>query len=214
MDGRLDFRHYFQNEIRYAYGEPAARAICADIDARYEAIRPDVAFARTSSNPMDRRLEFCAYFLATIQALEANGAVFAEIEKVCVAVATSYVRPRNLLHLWLKRLPGYLIGTPITRFIAYILDRKIGTKGHPDGFLVRVITDPAQTFGLRYGFDILECGICTLFRKHGALSYVPILCEVDRLTSSMAGLELVRGGTIARGASKCDFRFRIQQPPD
>jgi hypothetical protein len=208
----LKFRRYFHHEIRCAYGELAAPAICADIDARYEAIRPDVAFARTSSNPVDRRLEFCAYFLATIQALEARGAVFTEIERVCVAIATSYVRPRNWLHRWLKRLPPHLIGTPVMRLIAHILGRKAGKKGHPDGFLLHVITDPAQTFGLGYGFDILECGICTLFRKHGALSYVPILCEVDHLTSSMAGLELVRGGTIARGASKCDFRFKIQRP--
>lgn len=162
---------------------------------------------------MDRRLEFCAYFLATIQALEAHGATYEEIERVCVAVAHSYVRPRSLFHRWLKRLPGRLIGTPVMRLVARILDKKTGHKGHPDGFLVRVITDPAETFGLRYGFDILECGICTLFRKHGALPYVSILCEVDRLTSSMAGLELVRGGTIARGAPKCDFRFKIHQPP-
>ena len=210
----LNFRCHFQDEIRRAYGESAAPAICADIDARYETIRPDVAFARTSSNPMDRRLEFSAYLLATIQALEARGAVFDEIERVCVAIAASYVRPRNSLHRWLKRLNGHLIGTPVMRPIAHILDRKVGKKGHPDGFLVRIITDPAQTFGLRYGIDVLECGICTLFRKHGALSYVPILCEIDRLTSSMAGLELVRGGTIARGASKCDFRFTLQQPRD
>jgi hypothetical protein len=208
----LKFRHYFDQEIRRAYGEPVARAICADIDARYETICPDVAFARASSNPMDRRLEFCAYFLATIQALEADGAAFADIKRLCVAIAESYVRPRNSLHRWLKRLPARLIGTPVMRIIVHILDHKTGKKGHPDGFLVRVITDPVQTFGLGYGFDILECGICTLFHKHGASSYVSILCEVDRLTSSTAGLELVRGGTIASGASKCDFRFKIHQP--
>jgi hypothetical protein len=28
----------------------------------------------------------------------------------------------------------------------------------------------------------------------------------------MAGLELIRGGTIAGGASQCDFRFKIHQP--
>lgn len=209
----MKFQRHFRDEIRRAYPEPAFTAICADIDARYRAIHPDIAFARTSSNPMDRRLEFCAYFLAAIQALEARGAAFEQIEKVCVAVAESYVRPRNSWHLWLKRLPVRLMGTPVMRLVTRILEKKTGRKGHPDGFLVRVITDPAETFGLRYGFDILECGICTLFRKHGALPYVPILCEVDRLTSSMAGLELVRGGTIARGAPKCDFRFRIYQPP-
>ncbi len=36
-----------------------------------------------------------------------------------------------------------------------------------------------------------------------------ILCEVDKLTSSLAGLEMVRSGTIANGAAKCDFRWKI-----
>lgn len=50
--------------------------------------------------------------------------------------------------------------------------------------------------------------ICKLFQKHGAGRYAAILCEVDKLTSSLAGLELIRSGTIANGAAKCDFKFR------
>ena len=204
----MKFEHYFHDEIRRHY-PGAFAAIRDDVDTRYRDIHPDVSFARTSSNPMDRRLEFCAYFLATIQALEARGQSFEQIQSVCVAVAESYVRPVNSLQRWLKGLPGRLIRTPLARLVARILQSKTGRKGHPDGFLVRIVTDPAETNGLRYGFDILECGICTLFQKHGALAYVPILCEIDRLTSTMAGLQLIRGGTIAAGASRCDFRFKV-----
>jgi hypothetical protein len=84
----------------------------------------------------------------------------------------------------------------------------VKNKAHPDGFAVDIITDPKETFGLGYGFDIIECGICKLFTKHRAGNYTKILCEVDHLTSSLAGLDLIRTGTIANGATKCDFRFK------
>lgn len=57
-------------------------------------------------------------------------------------------------------------------------------------------------------FDILECGICKLFKKHNYEKYSSILCEVDEITSRLAGLKLIRTGTIALGAKKCDFRFK------
>ena len=71
-----------------------------------------------------------------------------------------------------------------------------------------MITDKKDTYDLGYGIDILECGICKLFQKHDAAKYASILCEVDKVTSGLAGLELIRTGTIALGATKCDFRFR------
>ena len=78
---------------------------------------------------------------------------------------------------------------------------------NPDGFIANIITDKKETLGLGYGVDILECGICKLFKKHNYQKYSSILCEVDTITSGFAGLRLVRGGTIALGAKKCDFRW-------
>ncbi|WP_373549566.1 L-2-amino-thiazoline-4-carboxylic acid hydrolase [Haliscomenobacter sp.] len=80
--------------------------------------------------------------------------------------------------------------------------------GHPDGFLANIITDKAETYGFGYGVDILECGICKLFKKHNYQRYASILCEVDEITSKLAGLQLIRSGTIANGAKKCDFRYK------
>jgi len=200
---------FFQNEIVRRFPSEHPR-VWSEIENRYRIIAPDVAFARTSSNPVDRRLEFCSWFLATIQVLELRGEDFASIRATCLAITIEYVRPKNKWQAWLKRLPVRLIRTPLLRVAKYLVRTRAGVKGHSDGFLVQLVTDPVETLGLGYGIDILECGILKLFRKHGAAHYVPILCEVDELTSSLAGLELVRGGTIANGAAKCDFRYRIQ----
>lgn len=198
----------FQRELQRRYPDEHAR-LWKEIQARHQIVARDVAFARSSSNPVDRRLEFCALFLATIQILEKRGEKFEAIRETCVAIAHETVRPKNALQRWLKSLPAKLIETPIGCFAARVMRKKTGRRGHKDGFLVRILTDPAATNGLGFGFDILECGVCKLFDKHGARKYVPILCEVDELTSSLAGLELARTGTLATGHPMCDFRFRL-----
>ena len=89
-----------------------------------------------------------------------------------------------------------------------VLSKKVMVNENKNGFIAKVITDNEETYGLGYGVDILECGICKLYSKHNYGKYAPILCEVDKLTSDLAGLELIRSSTIALGASKCDFRYR------
>ena len=75
------------------------------------------------------------------------------------------------------------------------------------GVKANLITSKEETLGFGYGVDILECGICKLFKRYQYERFTPLLCEVDHITSSLAGLTLKRTGTIALGAQKCDFRF-------
>ena len=94
-----------------------------------------------------------------------------------------------------------------------IFHNKVVTKGNEAGFRAGIITDKKETYNFGYGFDIYECGICKLFQKHNAGKYASILCEVDKVTSNLAGLELIRNSTIAYGAEKCDFRFKKISKP-
>lgn len=205
----MKFRKYFDRELQLRF-PGHHESVRREVESRYRAILPDVCFARSSPNPVDRRLDFSAYFLATILTLEARGEDFASIRNVCLAIVREYVRPKSPWQRWLRRVPVTLIRTPLRRILVRILRAKIQKKGHPDGFLVHIVTGADETFGLGYGFNVVECGICKLFQKHGAARYTAILCDVDELTSGFAGLDLVRSGTIARGAPVCDFRFRIQ----
>ncbi|MCU0348755.1 MAG: L-2-amino-thiazoline-4-carboxylic acid hydrolase [Saprospiraceae bacterium] len=207
----MSYKKYFHQSLRKQYPTDH-RQLCEAIETRYQAIFPDVAFARRSPNPVDRRLEFSAYFLATAQVLEQRGESFDAIRQTCLDITNAYVRPKNGLHAWLKRLPVKIIRSPLGKLLIRFMEKKTTKLGHPDGFRVKLLTDPAQTYGLGYGMDILDCGICKLFNKHGAGKYATILCEVDKLTSSLAGLEMVRSGTIANGAKCCDFRWKIKEP--
>jgi L-2-amino-thiazoline-4-carboxylic acid hydrolase len=186
----------------------SAEKIMADTDNHFNNISPDIHFAKTSDNPIDKRLDFCGYFLALIKALDQRGESFDNIRKICLEVVTEYVRPKNKMQQVLKRLPAKLFNTWLADIFIKAFNKKVSTNKSPDGFIANIITDKDETFGLGYGIDILECGICKLFKKHDCQQYASILCEVDEMTSAMAGLKLVRNGTIANGAKKCDFRFK------
>jgi L-2-amino-thiazoline-4-carboxylic acid hydrolase len=204
----MGYKKYFHQAILQHFPMDGGK-LCDSIEARYMVIAPDVGFAKTSSNPIDRRLDFTAYFLATIKVLEQRGESFEQIRRICLEITHEYVRPKNGFQAWLKRLPVKIFRSPLGRLLTRFMEKKTTKLGHPDGFRVNLLTDPALTFGLGYGIDVVECGICKLFQKHEAAKYAGILCEVDKLTSSLAGLELVRSGTIANGARCCDFRWKV-----
>jgi hypothetical protein len=203
----MKHRKFFKQVIKTKLPELAS-SILLETDNQYLIVSKNSNFSKKSNNPLDKRLDLMAYFLALIQILEKNQLGFEQIKSLCIEIATEYVRPKNKFQNWFKKLPPRLVNTKLASQLLNVMDKKISKKGHEDGFLANIITDKQETYGFGYGIDILECGVCKLFTKHKAEKYTPILCEVDKITSSLAGLELVRKGTIANGADKCDFRFK------
>lgn len=201
------YETHFAKAIRKWYPDHVAD-ILSQLNCHYNDIAQDTKFALTSKNPIDKRLEFSSYFLALIKTLDQRGERFEIIRKISLEIVTSYVQPKNKVQAYLKRLTPALITTWLGKFLVKSLSNKVRVNQHPDGFVARIITDRKETFGFGYGIDILECGICKLFRKHNYQKYALILCEIDEITSGLAGLQLIRTGTIANGAIKCDFRFK------
>ncbi len=179
-----------------------------ETEANYKLFSPDIRFSFKSKNPIDRRLDFCAYFLALIKTMDDQGESYEDIRKLCLEIVIDYVKPQNKWQAMMKRIPPLLIKSWIARPMLKAFHRRVSQNENPDGFVAHIITDKKETYGFGYGIDIMECGICKLFMKHGFQKYASILCEVDKVTSGLAGLELIRNGTIALGAKKCDFRFK------
>lgn len=201
------FRKYFITAIRLNYPDRFSEVV-SQTDTNYKGISKDTLFALTSRNPLDKRLDFSSYFLALIMTLDKEDESFDRIRQICLEIVTAYVQPKNKLQEFFKRLLPKLTNTWFGRTLISAFHKKISKNKNSGGFLANVITDKQATFGLGYGIDIIECGICKLFKKHNFDKYAPILCEVDAITSGLAGLKLVRTGTIANGAKKCDFRFQ------
>ena len=201
-----NYRKYFVAAIRKNF-PGHSDAIITKTDVHYKIISTDTSFGARSANPIDKRLDFSAYFLALIKTLDEQGEKFETTRKICLEIVTEYVRPKNKLQQFLKKLPVKLINTKLATFFFKAFNKRVSRNSNPDGFIANIITDKKETLGLGYGVDILECGICKLFKKHNYQKYSSILCEVDHITSDLAGLKLVRNGTIALGAKKCDFRW-------
>lgn len=203
----LKYKHFFSINIQRHYPYEF-EALITSIENHYQNISTDTLFAAASKNPIDNRLDFCSYFLALIKTLDEKGESFETIRKICLEIVIEYVRPKNKFQEILKRLPAKIISTWVGSWLAKSFHKKISTNNNQEGFIANIITDKKETYGLGYGIDIIECGICKLFKKHDYYKYASILCEVDEVTSSLAGLQLIRTGTIANGAKKCDFRFK------
>jgi hypothetical protein len=200
------YRKYFVAAVKKNFPE-IADAIIDKVDAHNKIISADTAFAVSSKNPIDRRLDFCAYFLALIKTLDEQGENFETTRKICLEIVIEYVKPKNKFQQLAKKLPAKLMDAWLAYYFLKKFNERVGTNSNPYGFIANIITDKKETLGLGYGVDILECGICKLFNKHNYQKYSSILCEVDALTSNLAGLKLVRNSTIALGAKKCDFRW-------
>jgi hypothetical protein len=201
-----NYRKYFVAGIKKNFPSQS-NIIVTKTDIHYKIISADTSFAAKSKNPIDKRLDFSAYFLALIKTLDEQGEKFETTRKICLDIVTEYVRPKNKLQQLLKKLPAKLINTRLAGYFLKVFNKRVSRNSNPDGFIANIITDKKETLGLGYGVDILECGICKLFKKHNYQNYSSILCEVDHITSDLAGLKLVRNGTIALGAKKCDFRW-------
>jgi len=201
-----NYRKYFLAGIKKNFPDHSD-IIIIKTDLHYKIISSDTNFAARSKNPIDKRLDFSAYFLALIKTLDEQDEKFETTRKICLEIVTEYVRPKNKLQQFLKKLPVKLINTKLATFLFKAFNKRVSRNSNPDGFIANIITDKKETLGLGYGVDILECGICKLFKKHNYQKYSSILCEVDHITSDLAGLKLVRNGTIALGAKKCDFRW-------
>ena len=205
------YKKYFQKAIQSNYPNKYENVLTKTA-ANYRKISADINFAKTSKNPLDKRLDFCAYFLALIMVLDKEEKDFIDIRRICLEIAAEYVKPKNKLQALLKRLSPKLVDTWLAKILLNKLNHRLNKNVNREGFVANIITNKSETYGFGYGIDIIECGICKLFKRHKYENYSSILCEVDELTSALTGLELIRTGTIANGALKCDFRFRKKKP--
>jgi len=204
---RNNFRGYFKKVLEASYPD-SFKDIIKSIESENDNLSDSIRFALKSKNPLDKKLPFAAYFLAMIQVLETDKVGFDKIETLCLQVAEAYAKPKNRIHKWYKLLLPKLMKSKLAEPFINRLHKKSKDLAHPEGFKAFFLKANAETLSFGYGFDVKDCGICKLFKKHQMERYTSILCEVDKVTSGFSGMELIRAGTIANGAHQCDFRYQ------
>src|SRR6478609_2319620 len=105
-----DYKKYFRRFIKDNYPNQFD-SIIAETENHYKIISADTTFSKTSKNPIDRRLDFCSYFLALIKTLDEKGETFEKIRKLCLQITIEYVQPKSKIQEIFKRLLPKLTNT-------------------------------------------------------------------------------------------------------
>jgi ubiquinone biosynthesis protein len=76
---------------------------------------------------------------------------------------------------------------------------------NPPGYLMEDISAPHEV-----AFDVRRCPVAEYFRRHGASEVcVATWCNLDYALAEQWGGRLERTGTLAAGADRCDFRWKV-----
>ena len=129
-----DYKTYFIRFIRENF-PINFEDIIAETDSHYKIISVDTAFAKTSKNPVDRRLDFCAYFLALIKTLDQRGEAFENIRKICLQITVAYVQPKNKVQGFFNRLFPKLTTTWLGKTLIKALHKRSSINSNTEGFI-------------------------------------------------------------------------------
>ena len=146
----------------------------------------------------------CSWFLALYRVLQPRGLSDDEIGDLVYRVAEEWVTssPR-----WIGRVQGLFVKTPLLRFVFGRISRHSQQRKYPGDFVVYFVPGDGRNFD--FGLDFTGCAIHKFFQAEQAGHFAKYMCRIDYLTTSFKGIELIRTGTIANGADKCDFRYRL-----
>jgi hypothetical protein len=167
---------------------------------------PRLPYIGGRANPLTENLVVSGWFLSLFRAWVAAGHQEAALGAVTLSVARAMFARRPKLA---GVVQGALARTPLVQVFFRRLAAQSQQRAHPADFLVEHV--PASPGGeFDFGFNFRECGICKLFQAEGAGQLTRHMCQIDYIGSALNGLTLTRTGTIAEGASHCDFRFKHQ----
>jgi ubiquinone biosynthesis protein len=64
-----------------------------------------------------------------------------------------------------------------------------------------------------FGMDVTRCVVAEFFESLGMSEFCErVICDQDARDAAHRGIEFARTGTLAGGASRCDFRYHLPAP--
>lgn len=192
------FKHILASEF-----PTEAENILQEMHAEFLELLPRLPYIGGDKNLLTENLVIAAWFLSLYKTLNKHGHNDDSIGDLCYRIAEDFVQKQPR---WAAKLQGTLAGTGLFKMMFRKLSEKSQKREYPGDFVVQFVEGMEGKFD--YGYDFTECGICKLFQAENAGQFAKHMCRIDYLTTNFNGIELIRTGTIANGADKCDFRFR------
>lgn len=183
---------------RVTDAEPAS--IIEEAETIFNGMVPDLAYIDTPRNPMAPSLFFCCIDLALYLALKSKGVGVHEYGTAMLnALAQSAIHPRPLADTEESRA-GFTQMVNATQ-----------VDPAPGEFVLENVPGKEASFDSVY--DITSCAVCHEFAKHDAMDLVPYMCATDDVMSDKGKQGLQRTGSVALGADRCDFRYKMHGEP-
>ena len=190
------------------YGEEIATQITEDACRRYDSFVPEIE--SLPKGLLNGALAGTYDYLVYAQAMRERGY---SAEEIGSFFSDSY-------DTLIERFPKWL-GPVIFRVARPFLRRKLkkdaaantrdSRERSADGWQYEYVAPEHGSHDL--GFNVTQCAVCTLFKRHEAEDLVPYLCALDDKMSQTLDMGLRREGTRAVGASCCDFRYKAGGEP-
>lgn len=197
---------------RHARAAFAGTAWADDVDElleeaweRYYDLEPDLPVERAAGATFTTHLAVAT--LAIYRSLRARGAEKHEAYRLIYDAGWNlYTRmgePPLLLASAITRDPGKRLRIATDLFRAFPF-------GEP-GYIWQDVDEAPTTVG----FDCLRCPVAEFFARHEEAELcVQTWCNLDFPLAEQWGGRLERASTIAAGADRCDFRWRVGRGPE
>lgn len=195
------------------YGEDDAEVVSQEIRRQYESLIPRIPYIGGKRNRLTENLVGTASGLAVFKVLRARGETTEHIAKLHQRMVETYL---SSLPRWRFRLMRGVLSTQLGQVIIKRMLKRAAAasqrREYAEGFVFHFVEGNGEAFD--FGIDYTECAIVKFFRAQGADEFTPYVCLFDYPHSRLSGTGLVRTMTLAEGAEKCDFRFRIGAEPE
>jgi hypothetical protein len=199
-----DFLAHAQRSIVMLYGEAAACKIAEETLRGSDVILTNLPDIGGEKNYLIRNFTLGAMMLAFYMVLKARGKSPDEAGKIIYEALISQLNTSP---------PPRLLKEDKQAVQETIFERRKAAEDSqkrklPYDWMTHFIEGDGKSFD--WGIDYTSCGIHKLYQDHDASEMIPYVCALDLPIYQARGIGLVRTKTLARGDSKCNFRFNLR----
>lgn len=160
------------------FGDNVAAKLIMETRHAYEDLCPKIPYIGGKENMFTEWLNYGAYYLAMYQALSTRGH---SIDEVGTLIFETYQVMADYPQWFLGLVGRFKYGKKYEKKLKAAAAASQQRK-YPQDFVSSFIESDGKTFD--FGLDITECGICKLYRAHGAEKLSPYMCLSDYVIKS------------------------------
>lgn len=188
-----------------------ADTVIAEALAIFDDMLPNMAYLDKPQHPLASALFICSVNLSLYLALKKRGV---DVHAFGSAMLNGLMRapipvPEETDEVLRERLAQFALIAEASQ-----------VNAAPGEDVVEFVSGEKADF--EWGYNVKSCAICHAAAKYDAMDLVPYFCAVDDVMSDKGNQGLRRSGSLALGASHCDFRYTrggepqrlVEQYPD